>query len=178
MKMTYVWDPLVRLGHWLMVAGFTLAWLTADEWQSVHELAGYGVMGLLAWRITWGFFGSRYARFRQFVRSPSESLSYINDVRQGRERRYLGHNPAGALMVLALLGGLAMLTLSGWLYTRDTALSGDMLEEVHEFIGNGVLVFIGLHIAGVLLASYRHRENLVKAMLTGKKRQTENDDIG
>lgn len=175
MQLIKVWDPLLRLFHWSLVAAFATAWLTADEWQSVHELAGYGVMGLLAIRLIWGLVGSHYSRFSQFVRSPSVTLHYLHELRHHREPRYIGHNPAGAAMVLALLGGLILLTASGWLYVSDTG--GDWLKEVHEFIANALLVMVALHLAGVALTGLRHRENLVKSMFTGTKRPPASDDI-
>ena len=93
-----VWDPLVRVFHWGLVAAFATAWLTADELQPVHEFAGYTVAGLVAFRLVWGLVGSRYARFAQFLKGPGETLAYLGDMTRGRERRYLGHNPAGAAM--------------------------------------------------------------------------------
>lgn len=175
MQSIKVWDPLVRVFHWSLVAAFATAWLTADEWQSVHEVAGYGVMGLIAFRLVWGLVGSRYARFRQFVRPPAATLGYLNEVCHRREKRYLGHNPAGAAMVLALLAGLSLLTLSGWLSVTDAG--GDWLEDVHEFIANALLGLVGLHIAGVIFTGLRHRENLIKSMFTGTKRPPDGDDV-
>lgn len=172
-----VWDPLVRLFHWLLVAAFAVAWLSAEEWQNVHELAGYTVMGLIVFRLLWGLVGSRYARFRQFVRPPATTIAYIKDLRRGRERRHLGHNPAGAAMIIALLGGLALLTTSGWLSTLELGHAVDWLEEIHELMANLLLTLVVLHVGGVLLASYRHRENLTRAMVNGKKRKPEQDDI-
>jgi cytochrome b len=98
-----VWDPLVRVFHWSLVGAFAVAWLTADELQPVHEIAGYVVAGFVAFRLVWGVVGSRYARFAQFLRGPSATLAYLGDAARGRERRYLGHNPAGAAMMVALL---------------------------------------------------------------------------
>lgn len=169
-----VWDPLIRLFHWSLVAAFAVAWLTADEWQTVHETVGYAIMALLLFRLVWGVIGSPYARFHHFVHPPAVTLDYLKDIRHGREKRYLGHNPAGGAMVVALLASLAALTLSGWLTAVTEA---RWLKEVHEFIGNGMLVLIVLHVAGVILASRRHRENLVHAMVTGKKRPPADDDI-
>ena len=110
-----VWDPLVRIFHWGLVAAFVTAWLTAEELQPVHEIAGYAVAALVGFRIVWGFAGGRYARFAQFVRGPSATLSYVGDVVRRRERRYLGHNPAGAAMVVAILVTLSGTALTGWL---------------------------------------------------------------
>lgn len=115
-----VWDPLVRVFHWGLVAAFATAWLTADELQPVHEFAGYTVAGLVAFRLVWGLVGSRYARFAQFLKGPGETLAYLGDMTRGRERRYLGHNPAGAAMIVALLVTLAGTAFTGWLMEDET----------------------------------------------------------
>ncbi len=171
-----VWDPFVRIFHWALVLCFTVAWLSADEWQDLHELAGYTVAALVLLRIVWGFTGTRYARFSQFVRSPGSVLGYLKAMRTGHEARHIGHNPAGGMMVLVLLASLALLTLSGWLGT-DLFWGEEWVEELHEWMGNLLLLLVGLHVGGVVLASLRHRESLVKAMLTGRKRAVGDQDI-
>ncbi len=118
-----VWDPLVRVFHWGLVAAFATAWLTADEMQPVHELAGYTVAGLVAFRLIWGFAGSRYARFSQFVKGPGATIAYLRTILRGNERRYLGHNPAGAAMILALLLTLSGTAFTGWLMAEPERLS-------------------------------------------------------
>ncbi|WP_255553378.1 cytochrome b/b6 domain-containing protein [Maritimibacter sp. DP1N21-5] len=118
-----VWDPLVRVFHWGLVAAFATAWLTADELQPVHELAGYTVAALVAFRLVWGLVGSRYARFAQFLKGPGETLAYLGDMTRGRERRYLGHNPAGAAMVVALLITLSGTAFTGWLMEDEARLA-------------------------------------------------------
>ena len=110
-----VWDPLVRIFHWGLVGVFAIAWLTAEEIQPVHELAGYALAILVTFRILWGLVGSRYARFAGFIRGPVQTLSYLGDMARGKERRYLGHNPAGAAMVVALLVTLSGTAFTGWL---------------------------------------------------------------
>lgn len=108
-----VWDPLVRLFHWSLVVAFTLSYITEDDWESVHVWAGYTVTGLVAFRILWGVVGPEYARFSNFIYSRTIIFAYLKDMLSLREKRYLGHNPAGGMMVLALLGSLALTTLSG-----------------------------------------------------------------
>lgn len=193
-----VWDPLLRIFHWTLVVAFATAWLTADEMQSVHEFAGYAVASLIGFRLIWGLVGSRYARFSQFVRGPAATLSYVGDIAKGRERRFLGHNPAGAAMVVALLVTLSGTALTGWLMEEpgraetaarqlqfvapafaddDDDEAESPLKEVHETLANAMLLLIALHLGGVALASYRHRENLVRAMVTGRKRPPGRGDI-
>ena len=96
-----------------LVAAFAAAWLTADELQPV--IAGYTVAGLVALRLIWGLVGSRYARFAQFLKGPGDTIAYLVDMARGKERRYLGHNPSGALMIVALLVTLSGTAFTGWL---------------------------------------------------------------
>jgi cytochrome b len=201
-----VWDPLIRIFHWSLVAAFATAWATADELQQVHEIAGYIVAGLVAFRLVWGFIGSRYARFARFLRGPSATLAYVGDMARGRERRYLGHNPAGAAMIVALLITLSGTAFTGWLMEEPDRLamlpdlpqivapayadddgegpengaSGEgeeMLKELHETFANLLLLLVALHVGGVALASFRHHENLAGAMVTGDKRAPEPGDV-
>jgi len=165
-----VWDPLVRVFHWSLVASFALAWISADEWDDLHIWAGYAAAALIAFRVVWGLVGSRYARFSQFVRAPRAVAAYLKDLLTGREARYLGHNPAGGAMILLLIFSLTALCLTGWMYTLDAFWGEEWVEEVHEALANLLLVLVGLHLAGVALASLKHHENLVRAMVTGRKR--------
>lgn len=175
--MVKVWDPLVRVFHWSLVASFAIAWLTAEDWQSLHHFAGYAAGALIMVRLIWGLLGSRYARFTQFVKSPSAVLRYLRDVITGRETRYLGHNPAGGFMILALLACMASLCLTGWLSTTNAFWGAEWLEETHEAFANIMLGLVGLHVGGVILASLRHRESLVSAMISGRKRAPSMSDV-
>ena len=175
--MVKIWDPLVRLFHWSLVATLAAAWLTGDEVKVLHEPLGYIAAALIAFRIVWGFVGSHYARFMQFVPSPAKFTQYIGDIATGKEKRYLGHNPAGAIMILALIAMIAATALTGWLQTTDTFFGDEAMEEAHEFFANGLLVFVALHVGGVIVASLRHGENLVRSMLTGLKRPAEHGDV-
>lgn len=165
-----VWDPLVRTFHWLLVGLFTFAFLTGDEWDTAHETAGYAIAVLVALRIIWGFTGTRHARFADFVRSPPVALAYLGDSLRMRAKRYLGHNPAGGWMILALLLAISVICISGYMMTTDAFWGVEWVEEIHEAAAYGALVLIAFHILGVLFASFEHRENLVKAMFTGRKR--------
>jgi cytochrome b len=178
-----VWDPAVRLFHWSLVAAFAAAYLSGDEWMSLHVNAGYLIGGLLVFRILWGFIGPRHARFRDFVRPPSAVLAYLRQAVRLSAPRHLGHNPAGGAMILALLLSLALAVVSGALLYGATDFAGplaglfrgevaaDVLEDIHEFAANSTVLLVVLHLAGVLFASFEHAENLAKAMLTGRKRE-------
>ncbi|MDW5375345.1 cytochrome b/b6 domain-containing protein [Halomonas sp. HP20-15] len=172
-----VWDLWTRLVHWSLAVCFATAWLTSGTWQSVHEWAGYSVAALVAWRVIWGLVGPRRMRFSSFVRSPTVAWNHLKAMRYGREPRYLGHNPAGGWMIVVLLFGLALQTFSGWLSTTDAFWGVEWLQEAHGFLGNLLLALVGLHVAGVVASSWLHRENLARAMITGRKRSPGPDDI-
>lgn len=172
-----VWDPCVRIFHWSLVASFAVAWLSADEIKDLHEWAGYMAAALITFRLAIGFAGSRYARFTQFIRSPKETLSYTGDVIFNREARYLGHNPLGALMVVALLASTVLVAGTGWLQTTDAFWGIEWVEEAHEMLADVMLALVALHVGGVVLGSFRHGENLVRAMITGRKPAPEPGDV-
>ena len=165
-----VWDPFVRMFHWSLVVLFVIAYVTGDEAQNVHIAVGYAIAGLLALRIVWGFIGPRHARFTDFVRSPREAFGYARDALMLRARRYVGHNPAGGLMVVTLIAMLAVTCGTGYLMTTDAYWGSKVMEEIHGALANATVALIALHVLGVLVASFEHRENLVKAMVTGRKR--------
>lgn len=172
-----VWDPLVRLCHWSLVVSFAVAWLTADEWAALHYWAGYATAALVAFRLAWGLVGTKYAQFRQFIRSPGTTLAFTRAMLRREEPRYVGHNPAGSLMILGLIAAVALTALTGWMYTLDTFWGVEWVEETHEVMANLVLGMVVLHIAGVLYSSYAHKENLVRSMLTGNKRAAGSGDV-
>jgi cytochrome b len=172
-----IWDPFVRVFHWSLVASFAVAWLTAEDLKALHMWAGYAAGSLIALRLLWGVVGTRYARFSQFVRSPLAVAAYVRDIVTGREARYLGHNPAGGLMIVALIATMATVSVTGWMQTTDAYWGVEWVEELHEAVANLMLFLVGLHVLGVVVASLRHRENLVRAMLTGRKRSPGAADI-
>jgi len=167
-----VWDPLVRLFHWSLVLSFAIAWLTPHgHTAALHHWAGYGAAGLIGLRLVWGILGSRYARFTQFVHRPRLILGYLKDIGHGNAARYVGHNPAGGVMVLLLLAGMGVTVLTGWMMTTDRYFGITWVENAHSLAARGMLVLVLLHLSGVALASWQHRENLVRAMITGLKRR-------
>jgi cytochrome b len=165
-----VWDPLVRVFHWSLATLFLVAYVTGDEIERVHVAAGYAIAGLIALRVVWGFVGPRHARFSNFVRSPRAVLAYLRDVALLRAPRYLGHNPAGGAMIIALLVMLAGTSITGYMMTTDAFWGAKWVEEVHEAFANLTVGLIVFHVLGVLISSFEHRENLVKSMITGQKR--------
>lgn len=169
MKKILVWDLPVRLGHWLMVGGFALAWATGDSesWRLVHVFAGSTVMAVAAYRLLWGVVGSRHARFAEFVRGPRQAVAYLKSLLQARPPHYAGHNPAAGLAIVGLLALALASGASGWLTYQE--IGGEWLEEAHEFLTGLMLALVGVHLLGVLVGSLAHRENLVWAMVTGRK---------
>lgn len=165
-----VWDPYVRIFHWSLVGLFTIAFLTGDEIEWLHVWAGYAIAALVAMRIVWGFIGSRYARFVDFVKGPRVVLTFVRQSMHLEAPRYLGHNPAGGVMVITLLVMLVGLSVTGFALTTDAFWGSKVMEEIHEVLANVTLGLVGLHILGVIVASVEHGENLVKAMFTGRKR--------
>lgn len=165
-----VWDPLVRLIHWSLVGFFAWAFVTGDEWRGAHVAAGYVVGGLVGFRILWGLVGTKHARFRNFVRSPGETLSYMRDTMAQRAPRHVGHNPAGGAMIVALLTAIAAIAVTGYMMTTDAYWGVEWVEQLHEGLVYVTLGLIVLHVGGVMVASVEHRENLVISMFTGTKR--------
>lgn len=174
---TKVWDPLVRTGHWLLASAVIAAWLTRDGGGKWHEWLGYVALVLVAVRVLWGFIGTRHARFAQFLRGPVHTLHYARTAVSGKEPRHVGHNPLGAWMIVALLTMIALTALTGWLFTTDAFWGDERVEDLHEGLATTLLVLVPLHVAGVVVASLRHRENLAAAMVHGRKRPAAGDDI-
>ena len=164
-----VWDLPTRIFHWTLVLSFTGTFITgeSERWRDIHVLLGYTVLGLIAFRLIWGFVGTRYARFAEFVRSPAYVIRYLARLARGQAEYPVGHNPVGAVAILLLLLlGIAS-GVSGWAVYEEV--SGDWLEALHEYTSKTLLAVVFAHIAGVLVSSYRQGENLIVAMITGRK---------
>ncbi len=164
-----VWDVPTRVFHWLLVLSFAGAFLTSESerYRDIHVVLGYTLLGLIAFRLLWGFFGTRYAQFRSFLFKPGEIVAYSLSLLKGKPAHYPGHNPLGSVGIWLLLGLGTLSGASGVLLFED--IGGDMLEEVHEVASNAMLAIVLVHIAGVVASSVLHRENLVRAMITGLK---------
>jgi cytochrome b len=179
-----VWDPLVRLFHWALVLAFLIAYITEEDFLGIHSYAGYTVLALLIIRIFWGLIGTRHARFSDFIYSSATIKQFIKDTFNFRAKRYLGHNPAGGAMIILMLISLLITSTTGiavygieeqagplasWFTLHDT-FWGEVTEELHEFFANFTVLLVLIHVAGVIFESFIHGENLVKAMIDGRKR--------
>lgn len=175
--MVKVWDGMVRLLHWTLVASVAAAWISSEVGTRFHEPVGYLVLGALAVRVGWGFSGTRYARFRQFVRPLSCTGRYARRVWRGHAPRYIGHNPLGGWMVVGLLACAGGTVATGWLFTTDRFWGNDTVATAHRVLAWAFLGLIVLHVAGVIVTGRRHHENLVAAMFSGNKRRPGHGDV-
>jgi cytochrome b len=172
-----VYDLLVRLAHFVFIAGVGAAWFTRHASGRWHEWIGYAVMTALAIRLLWGFIGPPAARFLRFVRGPRATLCYAAEARRGCAPRYLGHNPLGAWMIVALLLTLALIVVTGWMFTTDRWFGFGWVIRSHEIATWVLFALIPLHVGGVIHASRAHGERLVAAMVHGKKPAAAGDDV-
>jgi cytochrome b len=168
-KKVRVWDAGVRLFHWSLVAMFASAYLFAEQ-RTLHIYLGYIVAALVAFRLVWGLVGTKHARFTDFVPAPFRLLRYLRDMVSGKEVRSLGHNPAGGAMIMALLATITGIAVTGYMIGMDAYFGEEWVERLHTTLVNFALVLVAIHLGGVIFSSFRHRENLVKAMITGEKR--------
>jgi cytochrome b len=176
-----VWDRFVRVAHWSLVACVLTAWITGEfklkSAERAHEWSGYVVLVVVGLRFVWGWIGPRYASFQQFVVGPSGTLAYAKAVLRGNEPRYMGHNPLGGWMIVALLVTAALASLSGWLSITDRLWGIEWVQETHHVLGEGLIALAALHVAGVVYTSLRQGENLAAAMISGVKRPPEPGDV-
>ena len=183
-KSIKVWDPLIRIFHWSLVCFFFIAYITEDDWMVIHSYAGYSVILLLCFRILWGVAGTKFARFSNFITSFSTIKSYLKQLFSGNAKHYLGHNPAGGMMIMILIISLILLTLSGLaLFSTEgngplagtffTQWPAKPLEGIHEFLANFTILLVFVHICGVVISSMLHKENLIKSMTIGHKQLTD-----
>lgn len=165
-----VWDIPVRVFHWLLVVCFAGAWLSAEseKYQLLHYAFGYTAAGLVLFRVIWGFIGTQYARFSNFVKNPIEIVLHIKHMLTGQHAKpYLGHNPAGAVVMLLLMLLVLAVTLTGYWNVKE--LFGDAAEELHEGLANIMLALVGLHVVAAIVMSLIEKQNLARAMVTGRK---------
>jgi len=165
-----VWDGPVRLLHWGLALSVIAAWTTIWWGHAWHERAGYAALTALALRTLWCWRSNRAGQPRYFVQGPRATWQYLQALRAGRERRYLSHNPLGGWMALLLWSLVGLTGFTGWLYTTDAFWGMAWLDQLHQALAWSFVVAVPLHLAGVVFTSLRHRENLVRAMVTGRKR--------
>jgi len=165
-----VWDPLVRVLHWSLVLLCAAAWATAEKAEGAHEALGLAVIGIVALRLLWGWIGTRHARFDDFVRPPGAAWRYLTGLVRGRSQRYVGHNPAGAWSIIALLASVLLVAATGWASAHGPLAGAHWVEEVHEGTASLFGALVAVHLAGVVVSSLAGGENLVRAMITGNKR--------
>lgn len=208
MESIKVWDIFVRVFHWVLGGAILGMYLTSEASKGAHIRLGYFVIILVLARIVWGFVGPKHARFKDFLYGPVEILNYLKSLITGRPNHYVGHNPAGGLMVVVMLIALLVITFTGlkaqatsapdamantriaipgFAYADDddhgghegrkhhsessqNEKKGGFWKEIHEFMTSFMLFLIGIHIAGVLVSSWLHKENLTLSMITGKKK--------
>lgn len=173
-----VWDFPTRIFHWSLALSFAGAWLTAESerYRDIHVMLGYTLLGLIVFRLLWGFLGSRYARFDSFLYGPQKVLGYLRSLLTAHPQHYVGHNPAGSWAIFLLLGLGLLAGVSGILLFNEIG-GEEMFEEIHEVAANLMLAVVAMHIAGVAVSSLLHRENLVRAMITGYKTAAPEDGI-
>jgi cytochrome b len=177
MSKILIWDLPTRIGHWLLVAAFIVAWFSGDSevWRLYHVSAGYVMAAVLLFRLFWGMAGTRYARFSSFLFSPRQVVSYLIGLARRQAGHWTGHNPAGSYAIyLLILLGLAVVA-SGWADYNDVG--GDWVGQAHDTLSYAMLTVIGLHVSGVVLSSILHRENLVYSMISGCKPGVQQDAI-
>ena len=180
MPMKYVWDPFVRIFHWSLVAAFCVAFYThASEWDRViHVRAGYTAGALMLARIVWGFTKTGYACFCSFPFDPKQATWHIYRVLKGNAKRYIGHNPAGSLVIYLMLATGLTAVASGWLVFNEGWLfdQPELLQGLHHYSTWFWLILVAMHVVGVITESIMHKDNLIRAMITGCKRETHKDE--
>lgn len=164
-----IWDPLVRVFHWSLAAAFIANALLIDDDSKLHEWVGWGILGLVIFRIGWGFVGPRHARFADFPPSLEGAAGQLTDIATGRVRIHRGHTPLGALMIYNLLLTLVVICVSGWLMTTDAFWGVEWPEDLHEIAVLWAETSVVAHIAAVIWESRRTGVNLPRAMVTGVK---------
>jgi cytochrome b len=164
-----VWDLFVRVFHWTLVVCVLLNSFVLDDGETVHQWAGYLASALVLARVVWGFVGSRHARFTDFFPTPGRIARHMRGMWSGQVEHHWGHNPLGALMMMALMGLVLALGVTGWMQGLDAFWGEEWLQDLHEEIGEALIILVGLHAAAALIMGRIERTRLVKAMVTGVK---------
>ena len=168
-QLVLVWDWPLRLWHWGLAVFLLVAWCTPNEYDSLHRFAGYVVIGLLVFRVVWGFIGTRHSRFRAIRARLRAAPAYLWGLRRGNTGRYMGLNPAGAAMMVTLLFLLAISTITGAMQVTVSFFGVWWVEDIHTYSSDAVMILVLLHVVGTIVTSALQRENLIGAMFTGRK---------
>jgi len=166
-----VWDLPLRLFHWSLAASVLTAYVSANIFDTVHEIAGYAALALVGFRLVWGFAGSPYSRFSRDIGTLTHLFGYLGRIVRGQPEHHLGLNPAGAAMATTLLLLVLVSTISGWMQITVRFFGVDWVEQLHAWSSHLILLLAIVHVTGVLLTSRLEGENLVRAMITGDKRK-------
>ncbi len=168
-RTVHVWDRFIRVFHWSLVACVLTNFFVIDDGETLHQWLGYAASVLVLARIVWGFIGPRHARFSDFFPTPTKIRKHLADLRSGANGLHDGHNPVGALVMLAMLAVVLSLGLTGYMQTTDTFWGQKWLQELHEMLASTLIAFAGLHAAAAIVMSRIERTNLIAAMITGVK---------
>ena len=164
-----MWDGFVRIFHWSIVFGILLNLFIVEDSNDLHNWIGYYILAMICLRFCWGFVGSYHAKFKNFIPGMKSLIEYLIDLVHFRERDYPGHNPAGAVMISMLMLLMLTICISGWMMGLDKFWGEDWVEDLHYYSSNGLLYLMFIHVAGVLYASFRHKQNLILSMISGRK---------
>lgn len=165
----YVWDRFVRLFHWSLVSCVLLDYFVIDDGETLHQVLGYLACVLVCARFIWGFVGTKYARFSDFFPTPRRVSRHIRSLFSGQIDRHNGHNPLGAVMILALLFLVMAIGVTGFMQGLDAYWGEEWLQDLHEQLSNALIILVSMHVAAALIMSHIERTNLVAAMMTGTK---------
>ena len=165
-----IWDVPTRVFHWLLVLCFAGAWLTSESerLQMIHYAFGYSACALVLFRLVWGLIGTKYARFSQFIKAPSEIIGHLKGLLSGHEHSSPGHNPVGGLVMLGLMLAILVIGLTGYFSIKEFL--GNLMSEAHEAIASLTLGLVIIHVVAAIVMSLLQKENLVKAMVDGRKK--------
>ena len=169
-----VWDPLLRVLHWSLAFVFLVNFIN-EGGDPLHNWLGYAALFLIGVRFVWGWVGPPRARFSDWVRGPRTVRRYLRERLAARSRRQLGHNPAAGAMMVALLIGVVLVGITGWLQTTDRFFGAQWLEEFHGVLAYALLAMVGLHVLAAISESIHYRENLIASMIHGRKRALDDD---
>lgn len=166
-KQEFIWDPIIRLFHWSVAFAFLMNFLVLEEGETPHRWVGYYILFALVMRFIWGFCGPKNARFKDFLPTPSGIKQHLALIRQRKFEKSSGHNALGGLMIFALLFGLLLTGLSGWMMGLDLFWGEKWVKEVHELMSGTVMTLVVIHVVVVVFISSIGPSNLIKQMITG-----------